>query len=310
MIIVLRRITYALGRTRATGSRLLDLHFGFVILLPTLVLIIGTFVYPISMNLWLSFTDKSLLGSANFVGFKNYWEIVRDPVFATSIVNSLIWTISSVGLQFLVGLGFALLLFWQPKGTKIFRIILLTPWMVPIIVLALIWKWMLGGLAGVLPYSLWRLGLTATMISPLGMRDTVLPTLILIDVWRAFPLMMIALLAGLQAVPNEQLEVARIEGASSFQTFRYVIWPNILRISGMLLALRTIWTFNTFDRLYLLSGGGPGIASQTLPLYVYKKAWFSLQVGKGSAMSIVMVMMLCILIFFYVRYFRLLGEKR
>lgn len=303
-------MTARLGNVRRAVGGFLDRHFGLIILLPTVVFILMTFVYPVTVNLWLSLTNKSLLGPSSYIGLRNYVEIFADPEFATSVVNTLVWTIGSVGLQFLVGLGFALLLYGEFRGARLFRVILLTPWTVPIIVLALIWQWMLGSLSGILPYTVWRMGLTSTMIAPLGMKSMVLPTLILIDVWRAFPLMMISLIAGLQTIPQEQLEVARLEGAGPFQTFRHVLWPNILRISGMLLALRTIWTFNTFDRLYLLTAGGPGSASETLPLYVYKKVWFSMQVGKGAAVSVIMVIILSLLTYVYIRRFRLLkGEQ-
>lgn len=285
--------------------------FAWKMLAPAALLILIIFTYPIVSNLILSFTDQNLIRRGfSWVGWANFAKLLRDRVFWVSLYNTVVWTAGSVGLQFVVGTGAALLLFYSGKRVQgFFRTALVVPWMMPVIVIAIMWRWLLNDLYGIIPYYLAVWGFTRDMISVFSTGNGSMIAVILIDVWRAFPLIMLSVLAGLQAIPREQFEVAVVEGASRLQTLRYVILPNVTGILATMAVLRTIWTFNDFDRVYLLTGGGPGISTQTLPILAYKTAWSSLRVGEAAALSVLMLIVLFVATSFYLRLSRSKEEQ-
>jgi multiple sugar transport system permease protein len=294
------------GRSTASVLRsipqAIDKHLGVVFLIPGFVIIVSILIYPIGTNIYLSFTNAHLIfPDVKFVGFRNYLEFVTDRAFFNAFKVTVIWTISSVALQLLVGMITALLLRESHKRNMAFRSMLILPYALPPISVALIWRWMLNSTYGIVNIFLMRIGLIEAPIPWLSGLYTALPMAILINTWFGFPLMTISILAGLQSIPIEHYEVANIEGASAWQIFWRVTLPGIKQIVGIMVILRIIWVFNSFDILFLLTGGGPLRSTEALPILAYYTGWKSQLIGKAGALATFLFLFLLILMVFYFR---------
>jgi multiple sugar transport system permease protein len=291
-------------------SALVDRHFMWIGLAPALLCLAVVLVYPVLANIGYSFTNKSFLfPDVAFVGLKNYVDILTDDIFGfwSSLRISVLWTMGTVACQFLVGLVAALLLNQEVPGQRFFRVALLVPWAFPVIVYAMIWRWMLNDQGGVITWLAVALGLMPEPVFLLGQPATALPTVIAIAVWYGYPFMAASLLAGLQSIGEEYYEVAKIEGASPLQQFLLVTLPFLRPVIVVVLVLRTIWVFNAFELIYLLTGGGPNGATLTLPLLAYNLGWQQFLPGKAAAVS---VLMLFVLAGAAVGYLRALAVQR
>lgn len=288
-------------------SAFFDRHMGILFLIPGVVIMGLIVVYPIVTNILLSFTDAHLLrGISKTVGFNNYLIILKDPNFVHSLYVTLLWTAGSLLLQLILGLIAALLLNHSNlKAKGIFRALIFVPYTLPIIVIAILWRWMLNRFYGIVNYLLMAVGIIDNTISWFSSNTTVLPSLIIMNTWFGYPLMTLSILAGLQTIPKEFYEVATIEGASYWQTFIYVILPSIKRILGMMLILRTIWIFNTFDMVYLTTGGGPSRKTEVLTIFAYNLGWEKYWLGRAAALSVILLIFLFVLITFYMKALRL-----
>jgi len=246
-------------------------------------------VYPAFAKVAYSFTNKSFLfPGTSFVGLKNYRDTLGDDAFGfwAALQVSVIWTVGTVALQFLVGLGAALLMNQPVEGQRIFRVLLLVPWAFPVIVYAMIWRWMLNDQGGIITWLAVALGLMPQPVFLLGQPSTALPTVMAIAVWYGYAFMPASLLAAMQSISEEYYEVARIEGATSLQLFRYVTFPLLRPVITGVLVLRTIWVFNAFELIYLLTSGGPNGATLRLPLLAYNLGWQQFLPGKAAAVSV------------------------
>ena len=287
-----------------------DRYLGILFLLPGIALILLILTYPVLSNFYISFTNKHLVyQDTSFVGFENYVYTFTDRKFYSAFWNTVIWTAASVCFQFLLGFGMALLLDLPLKGRIFFRLAMIVPYAFPPVTVALIWKWMLHSLFGVLNYILISLGLIEAPISWLSQSGTAMGAVVMVNVWFGYPLFALAILAGLQSIPAEHYEVARLEGATYPQTVRYVIFPAIMRIVGIIVVLRTIWVFNTFDLLFVTTGGGPVGATETLPLYAYHIGWQQGFIGQTAAIAIALLGILSVLIWIYFRLFRIEEQQ-
>jgi multiple sugar transport system permease protein len=281
-----------------------DRHFMWVGLAPALFCLLIVLVYPVFANIGYSFTNKSFMfPDTSFVGFTNYSDILGDDVFGfwAALRISVMWTIGTVALQFLVGMGAALLLNQDIAGQRIFRVLLLVPWAFPVIVYAMIWRWMLNDQGGVITWLAVALGLMPEPIFLLGHPAMALPAVIMVATWYGYPFMAAVLLAGMQAIGEEYYEVAKIEGASVWQQFRFVTLPFLRPVIIVVLVLRTIWVFNAFELIFLLTSGGPNGATLTLPLLAYNLGWQQFLPGKAAAVSVLMLFVLAVAAFVYLR---------
>lgn len=294
-----------------TGAHL-DRHLGALFLVPGCLVLLLIIAYPIVANVWLSMSDAHLVyPGTSFIGAENFAELLRSPRFGNAVKNSILWTVGSVSLQLIVGLGAALLLNRPIRLGWMFRTLLFIPYAFPPITVAFIWRWMLNGLFGVANSVLIRLGILEQPISWLGDSRTALLTVILINVWFGFPLFALAILAGLQSIPGEHYEVAAIEGSTALQSFWYVTLPVIRTIIGIMLILRTIWVFNAFDFIWLLTGGGPGRVTETLPVLAYVTGWRQYFLGETAAIALMLFGFLAVMATGYFRLFRYtLGDDR
>ncbi len=281
----------------------IDRHLAIVFLLPGMLILVATLTYPILSNLWTSFTDAHLIyPGARFIGLENYRHTFSDPDFYQALGNSLTWTVSSIVLQLILGLAAALLLNANVRGQVIFRLAMIVPYAFPTITIALVWRWMLNSVYGVFNFMLIGLGLIEQPVAWLSSQQYSMAVSVLVNVWFGYPLFALGLLAGLQAIPKEHFEVSRIEGASPWQTLLHVILPGLRSILGIIVVLRTIWVFNSFDLIYLLTGGGPRGATETLPIYAYRIGWDYGFIGQTTAIA---VLLFIVLVGFAAVYFRL-----
>lgn len=292
------------GRRARSPAELVDRYFFVIGLAPAVICLAVILVYPVVANIAYSFTNKSFLyPDTSFVGLKNYVDLLTNPTFGfwSALDISVSWTVATVFLQFLVGLIGALLLDQAILGRSVYRVILLIPWAFPGIVTAMVWRWLLNDQGGFVTWLALTSGLIRQPVAWLGETNTALPAVVGVAIWAGYPFMMAAMLAGLQSIPEEYHEVAQIEGASILQELWRVTLPLLRPIIVIILVLRTIWTFNAFDLIYLLTDGGPAGATLTLPILAYHLGWEQYLPGKAAAMSVLMLLVLAVAGFVYFR---------
>lgn len=280
---------------------------GVLLVCPALALLFSVILYPLLLNIKMSFQKilmmKPYLGTP-FTGLTNYSNTLHDPVFWKAAWQTVVWTLSSVGLQILLGLLVALLLNMPIKGRGFFRGLMLIPWVTPGVVAALTWRWMYDGQFGILNHFLVKTGLISEPIIWLGNYHTALFAVIVEHAWKNFPFAAVMLLAALQTIPGELYEAAEVDGASGWQSFIHVTLPQILPTLMLTTLLTTIWTFNNFDTIWLMTEGGPSNATEVLTTYVYKAAFQAFNLGKSASISVLMFLMLFGLVMIYSRAIR------
>ncbi len=281
-----------------------DSGFFLLFLLPSIILVVGLLTYPVLNVLHLSFTDKhTLYRDFSFIGFENYASFLSRPDFATALINTLVWTTSIVGLTIIAGLITALLVNQSIPGQGLIRSLVLFPYLVPVVVAALVWRYMLNDLFGVINWILRWTGISTEPILWLSSTKWAMPALILVGTWKYTPFCTIAFLAALQAIPKDLIEAAKVDGASIWARFRFITLPLITPVIIVTALLRTLYTFNEFEILYMLTGGGPLDATTTLPILAYKEAFGNMDVGRGAAIAIIMLVCLSLISFAYLKYY-------
>ncbi len=283
-------------------------------LLPTIVLLLLFYGYPIFDNLHMSFTDLSLLGmkkGGNWVGLANYRELVRSGDLGHILFNTFVWlTATSVILRLLMGLGIALLL--NTRALKILRLAsvarfaLLIPWATPPIVAVVIWRFLLDR-NGFVNEALMDLGAISQPIAFLADMRTVWPSIMAIMLWNTVPLIALSLLSSLQTVPEEYYEAAELDGASSWQMFRFVTLPFLMPAILVLGLMSVFWSFNNFVYVWLATGAGPGTFTNVLATEVYLKAFVDFRLGYSSAIGMVMAVIMGA---FGILYLRLVARQQ
>ncbi|MCG8514932.1 MAG: sugar ABC transporter permease [Halanaerobiales bacterium] len=274
--------------------------FGIVLIAPLLLWIVVMIVYPLISSIWMSLTDVDFLGiNSNFVGISNYIELITDVEFWTAMGKSMIWTIGNALLQLILGFTTALIINQQFKGKSFVRIWIILSWIIPTIVLAIIWRWILNSSFGILNYILQLFNFVEQPIDFLGSFQLAMPTVIFINTWRWFPFLAIIILAALQTIPVEQYNAASIDGANSFQKFIYITFPMMRPTLSVLGLIGTLWSINIFDVIYMLTRGGPAGATETIPVFVYQKAFQEYAMNKASAAAVILFLFLSVFVVFY-----------
>ena len=277
-----------------------------VFVLPAMLIVFLLLVYPIISSVYFSFTSKNLIRPYyKWIWFDNFKFVLTNPEFYHAFLTSIKWTVLSITGQLLVGFIAALSLNKIPTFSGFYRTLLIIPWAFPAIVIAFSWKWILNDVYGFIPNLLTQLHITKENINFLADPKTAFWIVLFINIWFGAPLFMVNILAALKTIPREQYEAAIVDGASSFQVFRYITIRHIRGVIGLLVVLRTIWVFNNFDLLYLLTGGGPSDLTTTLPIYAYKTGWNLKRLGTASAVTILLLLFLMAVCF---GYFKLLNK--
>ncbi len=266
----------------------------WLFLAPALLATIAIVFYPVLNALFLSLHDVVLFRPRTrpFVGLANYAKALADPVFWESLRHSLVWVLCAVSLQFGIGFGAALLLNRAFAWRSLARALIVVPWALPSVIIGLIWTWMLDFNLGVLNVIGVRLGLLGHSVPWLAQLDTAMGGVLLAIAWQGFPFFAVTLLAGLQAIPGELYEAADIDGAGTFAQFRHITVPGLIEVIVTSLLLRMIWVANSLDLILVMTGGGPGTATQTLPLHAFLTAWSGGNYGQGAALAVILTMLL------------------
>lgn len=259
-------------------------RLGVILILPVLFYVMGMILFPFFINIWLSFQKKNIGMPAEFIGLGNYIYWLRNPDFFKVLKNTLVYTSVSIALKFVLGLGAALLLNRDFRGRNFFRGFLLIPWILPTVVTCFTWRWLYDDLVGVFNFFLVRINVGP--VPWLSSSSLALGSVIAVNVWRGFPFFGILLLAGLQSVPGQSYEAAKIDGANTFQCFLYVTLPALRSIAMIAILLSTIWTFNDFEIVYLLTRGGPGYHSMIMVPFVYEIGIRGQHIGQAITFSV------------------------
>lgn len=268
----------------------------FAFIFPAILVVGVLLLYPVVTSVFYSFTSKHLIkASYKWVWLDNYKKVLSDPEFLSAFLTSIKWTVCSLLGQILVGFTAALALERIKRGKGVYRTLLIIPWAFPSIVIALSWKWILNGVYGFVPNLLVKLGICETIPQFFSSAGMVFGTLVFINIWFGAPLIMVNVLSALQTVPKDQYEAAQIDGASSWQSFIHITLPHIRVVVGLLVVLRTIWVFNNFDTIYLITGGGPANLTMTVPIYAYNVGWGLKQLGVSSAVTVLLLIFLLLI---------------
>ncbi|PCI88434.1 MAG: ABC transporter permease [Hyphomicrobiales bacterium] len=273
-------------------------YFPYLLLLPALALTLFIVAWPLAETFRLSFTNSSLNPVEEYVGFKNYIKIFGGK-FPAVIVRTFYWMFISVTLKMLVGVAGAMLLNCAVPGRNLFRVLIMPPWIVPIAIGVFIWSWMYNGQFGMISGIGQWLGILAGPFEFLAFRNSSFYATIVTDVWVGTPLVTIYLLAAMQSVPGDLHEAAWTDGASRFYRFRRITLPLIMPAVATMGLLSAIWTFNSFDIIWILTEGGPRGSTTTMIIDTYKTAIARNKYGEGAARAVMIVIFLSSFAAFY-----------
>lgn len=267
---------------------------GWLLTIPALLILALVFAYPILRAFWQSLFVQNLGNQLNphFTGLSNFARMAQDGRFWQSMVNSAIFTFSSVAIELVLGMGIALVLNQSFRGRGAVRTIAILPWALPTALIALGWTWIFNDQYGIVNDILLRLGLIDTGINWLGNPTLAMLAVIFADVWKTTPFISILLLAGLQSIPNDLYEAQAIDGASPWQSFRQITLPLLMPQVVISLLFRLAQAFGIFDLISVMTGGGPGGATETVSLYIYATVMRYLDFGYGAALVVVTFLLL------------------
>lgn len=288
-------------RQRRLGQRAAN----YLFILPAVLFVVLTTVYPLLYNINLSLYEapiqKFLRGTVDWAGASQYRQVLSDPDTWTSLVTSLVYTVSTIVLMFVVGLALALFFNRRFPGRNLLRALIFLPYILPSVVAANVWRWLLDGTSGLVNFVAVRLGVIQDPVFWLGSPTMALPAVILATAWTMAPFAMLLLLAGLQNIPRGVYEAAAIDGAGRWMTFRRITLPLLRPVASVVALLGFIYTFKTFDTIFIMTRGGPGDATTVLPILAYNEAFVNFDLGTGATVNTIMLVIPTILAILYFR---------
>jgi multiple sugar transport system permease protein len=283
----------------------------YLYVLPAIVVMLVVIAYPIYYTIELSFfnTPPGLqLRDKSFIGLDNYTAILTSAVFWRVTLNTVIWTLSSTLISFVLGFALALALHRDFFGRGMLRAIFIIPWVISAVAASYIWKWIYHSDFGLIGVMLVQWGFTDRPPNFIDSVSTVLASLIVVNIWREFPFAMIMLMAGLQTVPEQLLRAAQVDGANAWQRFWHITFPHLLGVSTVTVLLLAVANFNSFIIPWIMTSGGPSNASHIWITHIYELAFGRQRWGVASAYSVLLFFILMTLGYFYVR--ALSGSER
>lgn len=288
---------------KARKHGITESRFGYLMVMPALICIGLIALYPVAQTFWLSLHRLRLQfpDMTRFIGLQNYITVFSDERFINATINTIEFTVISVALELVFGLGVAMLMNKEYRGRGLVRAAALVPWAIPTTVSAMMWKFIYNDQMGVLNDILVRLHLIPTYRAWLGSEATAMGAAIAADVWKTTPFMALLLLAGLQVIPKELYEAATVDGASPVRQFITITLPLLRPTILVALIFRTLDAFRVFDLIYVLTGGGPGNSTETLSVYAYKTLFRNMDFGMGSAMAVLIFVFIFIISLIYIR---------
>ncbi len=271
-----------------------DAHrLGYALVAPVVLVLLAITAFPFAYNLWNSVHHVDLLepGSHPFVGLENYRTLLSDPDFRATFVRTIGYTVVSVAIELVIGLSLALVIHQRFRGRGLVRAAILIPWAVPTVVSAMLWKTMFDPQSGFVNYLLGVFHLPGAGTAWLGGTWTAWMAILVADAWKNTAFMAILLLAGLQVIPDELFEAARVDGATWWDSFRRVTLPLLKPALAVALIFRSLSAFLIFDVIYIMTGGGPGSSTETLSYVNWRAFLVDTDFGAGGAISVVLVLM-------------------
>lgn len=277
-------------------------RLGLLLIAPAVLVFCAVIVYPLVSAVYLSlFSIYTPTLKGEWVGLSNYRELLAKGEFWSSLWTNIVWTVGTLVLQVIFGVGMALVLHQNLIFRSLARSLVLFPYFVSTVVAVLVWRWLFNDLYGILNHFVMLSGLSDMPVDWLGSMPNALLSVILVGAWKYFPFVVIATLARLQTIPEQLYEAAKIDGAGPIARFFDVTLPQLRDVLVVIVMLRAIWDFKEFDLIFLLTGGGPVISTQTIPLLVYKEAFALNRMGMASAYAVVMMAIMLIFMILYIR---------
>lgn len=280
----------------------------YLFIIPCALLILVILLYPVFSGLCNSFFNEVLIRPIppSFVGLENYGKLLKDSMFLDGLRRSIVWTAVILVFKMVLGLMFAILLNKDIYCKKLFRCLVLIPWVIPNAIGGIIWKWFLNESFGMLNYLLKSMGIIKNNLPWLSDEKLAAISVVMVILWKTIPFVAITLLAGIQAIPTDLYEAAQVDGAKSWQCFRFITVPMLANIALITAILTSIWNFNQLEIIQVVTKGGPGEATLSLPVYIYRLFMQTFQTSYASAAAVLMMIVLIIPCVIYVR--KLLKE--
>jgi len=269
--------------------------FKYRLIIPLALLLIIVMIYPLGYSLWVSLHDFKLtsIGQEHFIGFSNYWNILKDHSFWRAISNTIIFVVLAVFLEFLIGFTLALMLHRETTPFRnIFRAILLSPMFITPIAVGLMFRFLLNSQLGFVPVILNKLGINIDWFS----YKMALFTLVLIDVWQWTPFMLLLLLAGLESLSQDPFEAAKVDGAEGWNLIRYITLPLLKPVILAAIIIRMLDAFKVYEYVYAITRGGPGEATETIQYHIYRVGFLYFRLGEASAMAYLLIIVILVLV--------------
>jgi multiple sugar transport system permease protein len=277
--------------------------------LPGFLVLVALGIFPIVNVLAQAFQRRAIFDAhGTWIGLENFFDILNNPTFWIALKNDILYTGISILLQTILGILVALLAHRSFFGRNFFRGFILLSYVVPTAAAAIIWRFMLSDSVGIVYSWIKVLNLpipNTWFASP----KTAMPAVIMITVWKFFPFMVINFLARLQIIDEQLYDAAKVDGANSWQTFRYITLPSLMPVIIIVLLLRTIWTFNNWEVIALLTNGGPVTSTTTLPILIYQTMFSQFSIGRAAAMAFLMMLFLLTTMYFYMRAYNRAEES-
>jgi multiple sugar transport system permease protein len=271
----------------------------YLLIAPTIAVLLALSIYPLIYSIKISFQSPS--GAATL---QNFTRLFSDQFFLSALAHTFVYAVIALTIEFLLGLGLALLLNSQIRGRSVWRALLLLPMMLPPVVVGVVWRLLLNSNFGAVNGTLKTFGVNTESLTWTASPKLAMASVIIADVWQWTPFVFLILLAGLQAIPQEPYEAALVDGSTAWQTFRHVTLPLLKPAILIVLLLRTMDLLRVFDHIFIITEGGPGFATETLSLYIYRTAFRFSNFGYAAAMSFVLLLITNVISAGYIRMLR------
>ncbi|MCA0293858.1 MAG: sugar ABC transporter permease [Actinobacteria bacterium] len=275
------------GGASVRARRRLSVHATY--LLPAWLLVAAVVVVPLGLSVWMSLHNETMLRSGRFIGLENYTDVLTGD-FWPALGITLVFSLAAIAVQVPIGLGLAMVLNRELRGTQLYRSVLLLPMLLTPVAVGLMWRLMLNADTGVINGVAGMLHLPA--LNWLGDRTLAVVSVVLVDAWQNIPFVMLLSLAGLQSLPDAPLEAAAVDGATGWQSFWHITLPMLTPVLGVVVMIRIIESIKLFDIIYILTQGGPGTATQNLSLLNYRVGFSFMNTGQAAALGIVICVVL------------------
>ena len=305
-----KKINWRLMKNRILTFDVSDPKLALIMVLPTMLIIFVFAILPMLQGFYASFFQiEPATLVMKFNGIENYQKLLKQSLFWDSLWRSFLWVSTTSVVQLVLGIGMALLLHQELKGRNLARGLVLFPYLIPAVVIALSWRFILDPTMGIFNRILMDLGVLERPLALLSNPKTAMWFIIVAGIWKYTPFVVMMTLARLQVIPVELEEAAKLDGANSIQLFRYITLPWLMPVIVVTMLLRTIWTFRQFDIVYLFAFGGPLFATTTLPLLVNYLAFGAHKIGQAAATATIMVVVMIAISSIYFKWYNIAEDK-